>query len=881
MQPLKPDDPRTLGPYRLLARLGSGGMGVVYLGRSHSGRAVAVKVIRASLAADAEYRARFRREVRAAREVTGTFTAALLDDDVDAPTPWLATAYLPGVTLREAITRYGPMPADTVRALAAGLCEGLAAIHGAGIVHRDLKPGNVILAAGGPRLIDFGIARPEGDTTITRAGSTVGTPGFMSPEQVSGDKVGPAGDVFALGAMLAYAATGTEPFGAGPVPVTLYRVVRGQADLTAITDDGLRHLISTCLRTDPRTRPTAADLLDTLQLPPPQAPRSGDDDATEGHLSASADGLPGAADLLRGGTDGLREAAGGVTLQGTRWLPAAIAEEIDRRTAEVHRLLGPPPAPSDESPRRTGRATGIAEEATDSSVEAVRQATEEPAVRSATADHPTSVAFAETSPAMSSDTPPAAAMDTCPAASADTSSAASMRASAGVSEEAPSSEEVPAPPSWEAPAPEERGGEAAAEAEPRPGMLSRRGLVAGVGAGLAALTVAGVGGGLLWGRDGRDGGPLRDRDGGRRGPAAAGRTGVAGPPRSNGGTAAAGGPPPSLWRRKVGDYYPDLGVAAGVIIASTDDTVRAFDPRTGEQLWKRGAQRATALGDIVYVAPPNDWGLLAVHARSGRVRWTYRPPFGIFPGPWPAVGDSTVYIGHFDAPRTTALSLRDGRARWTARQRAVYGIAAGAGMVVTAAKRLTGLHARSGRLAWTYDVDGEGGHPLIADGLVVVSDSGGTLHAVRASSGRRVWRRPFEGFTSLATVCSGNGLVYVVETRTGDVVALRTDTGAVAWSHRIGHGEGAAYGKSHTLGLSGGTLLVGGTDRQVHALDAATGRPLWTQRADVTLRSAPVSVSGVVAFATKDGHVHALGPMASPSGGAAAVTPNGGTGAGS
>jgi hypothetical protein len=257
---LRPGDPELIGPYRLRGRLGAGGMGRVYLGLSPGGRAVAVKVIRAELAQDPEFRARFRREVAVARTVSGLYTAPVLDADTDSPEPWLATAYVPGPSLADAVTRHGPLPAASVLMLAAGLAEALSAIHGAGIVHRDLKPANVLLAADGPRLIDFGISRAAEASALTHTGLVVGSPGFMSPEQAEGREVGPASDVFSLGAVLAFAATGQGPFGSGSTPALVYRVVHNRPDLDLVPA-GIRPVVERCLAKDPGLRPTAATLL--------------------------------------------------------------------------------------------------------------------------------------------------------------------------------------------------------------------------------------------------------------------------------------------------------------------------------------------------------------------------------------------------------------------------------------------------------------------------------------------------------------------------------------------------------------------------------------------------------------------------------------------
>ncbi|MFD8701164.1 serine/threonine-protein kinase [Kitasatospora sp. NPDC059648] len=257
MRALGSDDPRRLGAYRLLRRLGSGGMGRVYLGRTAGGRTVAVKVVRAELADDPEFRARFRQEVAAARRVGSTWTAPVLDADTEGEQPWVATGYVAGPALAEAVQEHGPLPEASVRALGVGLAGALAHVHGLDLVHRDVKPSNVLLTLDGPRLIDFGIARALDATSgFTRSGYVVGSPGFMSPEQANGQTVGPAGDVFSLGAVLAFAASGVHPFGEGvSAAVLLYRVLHEEPDVAGLSE-GLRAIVLDCLAKDPAARPT-------------------------------------------------------------------------------------------------------------------------------------------------------------------------------------------------------------------------------------------------------------------------------------------------------------------------------------------------------------------------------------------------------------------------------------------------------------------------------------------------------------------------------------------------------------------------------------------------------------------------------------------------
>jgi hypothetical protein len=259
MEPLSANDPRSVGEFQLRARLGAGGMGRVYLGYSPAGRAVAVKVVHSELARDAEFRHRFGREVAAARAVGGMYTAPVVAAGLDDDPPWLATAYVPGPPLADVVARHGALPELAVWPLGAGLAEALRAVHACGLVHRDLKPANVLLAADGPHVIDFGISRAFDGTQLTAVGMVVGTPGYMSPEQAEGALVGPASDVFSLGCVLAFAASGNAPFGGGSAASVLYRVVTGRPDLTSVPEK-LREVISACLAKDPKQRPELAAL---------------------------------------------------------------------------------------------------------------------------------------------------------------------------------------------------------------------------------------------------------------------------------------------------------------------------------------------------------------------------------------------------------------------------------------------------------------------------------------------------------------------------------------------------------------------------------------------------------------------------------------------
>ncbi|MFE3247773.1 serine/threonine-protein kinase [Streptomyces sp. NPDC059209] len=324
MEALTPDDPSRIGPYRLLGRLGAGGMGRVFLARSEGGRTVAVKLVRPELAEEAEFRRRFAQEVAAARRVGGEWTAPVLDADTDAREPWVATGYVPGPSLHAVVAgRPQPLPERSVRILAHRLAQALTAIHSAGLIHRDLKPANVLVTIDGPRVIDFGIARAldavTGDNR-TRTGVVIGSPGYMSPEQVRGETLTPASDVFSLGSVLAFAATRRQPFGTSTsgLHAVMFRIAQEEADLTGLPD-GLADLVRGCLAKDPADRPTPAEVADLTA-----------DEANEGD---DAD-LP--------------------------WLPGAVLADLGRRSAELLEAETPasplparpqgPPAPSTPPP---------------------------------------------------------------------------------------------------------------------------------------------------------------------------------------------------------------------------------------------------------------------------------------------------------------------------------------------------------------------------------------------------------------------------------------------------------------------------------------------------------------------------------------------------
>ncbi|MFH9354600.1 serine/threonine-protein kinase [Kitasatospora sp. NPDC017646] len=296
---LTPEDPGEVGGYRLRARLGAGGMGRVYLAYTPGGRPVALKVVRPELAEDPEFRHCFAQEVASARRIHSLYTAQVVDAGTDAASPWLATTFVPGPSLDRVVRRHGPLPERTALLLLAGIAEALQAIHAAGVVHRDLKPGNVLVAADGPRVIDFGIARAADASPLTGTGLRIGSPGFMAPEQALGQPATSATDVFALGALIAFTGSGVSPFGDGPEPTALYRAVHEEPDLSHLPY-GLHELLRYCLAKNPGDRPSPAWLIEAARSHP----------ATGGELRFS---------------DG--------------WLPPRVSGELNRRT-------GPPVTPA-------------------------------------------------------------------------------------------------------------------------------------------------------------------------------------------------------------------------------------------------------------------------------------------------------------------------------------------------------------------------------------------------------------------------------------------------------------------------------------------------------------------------------------------------------
>ncbi|MGH3242298.1 MAG: protein kinase domain-containing protein [Spirillospora sp.] len=797
MDPLEPGDPREVGDYRLLGRLGAGGMGAVYLGRSPGGRTVAVKLIKERYAGDAVFRARFRREVSAARKVTGTFTAPILDADPDAAVPWLVTAYLPGLTLREAVGTFGALAAPSARVLAVGLAEALADIHRAGLAHRDLKPGNIMLTADGPRVIDFGIARPEDVTAITKVGAVLGTPGFMSPEQAAGGMAGPKSDVFSFGAVLVYAVTAKEPFGAADRAdraATLRAVVESQADLDGITDPGLAGVVAACLRREPRERPSAVQLLDMLDRIGEDAPSS-----------------PG---------------------EGAGWLPAPLTEAIDRRIAEAR-----PKGPSWNRPRepRAGDAAANAEAVTAGPQDA-RTAEPQDARNAGRQDART----AESQDAEAVESRGAGAAESQGGRDVESQGVATggslgprvrdgrgflgrglgrVSAPGGVSAEPPSGPLGPGSSS----------------------RVSRRALVVSAPVALVAVGAVALVRGL-------------DTDTGTGTGTGQPRAGAS---RSSKPSSPAPPPPQGVlrWKSKVSDYYPKVSIADGangvVVTEGQESKVRALDARTGKALWKQNAGNGShTLGDSVYLSRPIQPWLTAVDAASGDTRWQ-----GSFReiAVHMTVSGAVACFG-YDGP-IRAVGVRDGETRWVTDVSAITALAADSRVVAAVnEKGVIGLDPRNGRRKWTYRLNLRKilYAFLISDGLVFVSDRNGTLHAVRTDDGTLAWRkRRSPNWYNAYSLHASGGVLYT-DGSLGGVTAVTAATGVERWSRFLD--------ADSKLASSGGILFAASAhNKTVYALNPADGRVLWTYKAEMDNDPVFASADGLVFIGTREGNVEAVG----------------------
>ncbi|MEU1037255.1 serine/threonine-protein kinase [Streptomyces sp. NPDC005907] len=771
-------DPRRIGPFEVLGRLGAGGMGLVYLARSASGRRVAIKTVRTELAEDQLFRVRFTREVEAARAVSGFYTAAVVDADPRAAVPWLATAYVPAPSLEEIVNECGPLPAQAVRWLAAGVAEALQSIHGAGLVHRDLKPSNVLVVEDGPRVIDFGIASGVSNTRLTMTNVAVGTPAYMSPEQAKDSRsVTGASDVFSLGSMLVFAATGHAPFhGANPVE-TVFMLLREGPDLAGLPDE-LRPLIESCMQMDATARPNPADL--QAQLAPHLFGSGSDDSGT-----ASA------------------------------WLPERAVGLIETRRG------GRPPVQPAPAPGRGGGARGGA------ALPPVPQHAPAPSAVGAPDTGPVRLAGARVpiGPGPRVADARAAAVKAPPPEAGLAASWSRPRPGVNGADPAP----VVAPP---ARAPESPSGW-------RPWRFRMSNDVWGTPAvaddlvyvtsfEVHALDVAtgrrrfktrdvawsmAVADGRIHASDGPTLFALDSREGAdlwRLSTDAwvyslkADRGTVVTGTRGGGVQAWEAANGRKLWEitgAQTDFETPEAGPAVhdGTVYVWKDARLRALDSRTGEERWSYPIGDAASCGGVPVRLTPAPDGyvyvsagtrVLAIDVTSGHVRWHFEAPavFLCPPtfAPGPAVTGGGVYLADY-LGTVYALDATDGRDRWriaTESRASAEPVLVVAGHVhVGSGKGLYTLDAVTGTPKWRFQAGGDiVGAPAVAEGRIHFGSTDHLLYTLKADDGRLRWKLATGGEITGAPVvkdgvvyaCSKDRCVYALDAEKGTGTARTT-----------------------------------------------------------------------------------------------------------
>jgi outer membrane protein assembly factor BamB len=834
-------DPRRIGPFEVLGRLGAGGMGLVYLARSAAGRRVAIKTVRAELAEDQLFRVRFAREIAAARTVSGFYTAAVVDADADAAVPWLATAYIPAPSLEDLVTECGPLPVATVRWLIAGIAEALQSIHAANLVHRDLKPSNVLITEDGPRVIDFGIAAGVSHTRLTMTNVAVGTPAYMSPEQARDSRgVQGSSDVFSLGSLMVFAATGHPPYhGANPVE-TVFMLLREAPDLSGLPEE-LAPLVRACMRTAPERRPVPAEI--AAELAP--------------HLYGSGDGT--------------EDDAG-------EWLtPEALAlieKKKGRRT--------PPPPPFQPAvaqpdtggqggqgagyPGHAGRPSYPVSEAGSGVPAGVGTGGQVPGHQQAPvpAPHPGGQHARPSAheSASATGTPPEAVTTARPVVHLP-GLAAPIGPGVRLPTNPPSEPVTPPTTGWV-----QRGAHAAPAGPVSTGPPAGHGSPAGH---------AGPGG---------PGGP-----GGVAGPGGpAGPGGVAGPgvqgsgatPVAPGGVAQAVPSPAQA---------PSGAPAAGATPAASTPAEPQAAPGAPWRPWRfrmsHDVWGAPIVSDgVLYVA---SFGVHALDIASGRRRFRTETVAWAL-----AVADGRVHAA--DGPNLFTLQATDGVERWRVALDGWTYTLDGAGGVLVAGTRGGGVHVHSaidGSEMWkTKDAQQTYENP--ASGPCVIGDSvyyygGGSLRSVELTTGQLQWALPLgEDVPSrpvlhrgLLFLCSGTR-VFAVDEQTGaerwrfdapvvlftspvvseqgvfvadylgTVFALDPANGTVRWHARTGGRQGA-----DPAVLADDTVLVGSGDT-VFAFDARTGAERWRYAARAELAGIPAAAEGLVHLGSRDHSLHTL-----------------------
>jgi outer membrane protein assembly factor BamB len=744
-------------------------MGRVYLAKSRGGRHVAVKVIRPDVAWNSQFRRRFAREVAAARAVSGAFTAPVVDADTEATPPWLATAYVPGVPLNDAVADAGPLPERSAWKLAAGLAEALEAIHRAGVVHRDLKPSNVLLAADGPRVIDFGISVTSDDASaLTSTGVAVGTPAFMSPEQLTGDQpVGPATDVFALGGVLAFATTGAGPFGEGPSHAVTYRIVHQEPRLDQVPEP-LRPVVAGCLQKEPRHRLEVGELLEMLE-----------------DKAGSASDWPD---------------------EGTGWLPGSIAGLVTRRAEVPHPPTVPDPA-ARRAPRSPGPGPGRAADAATTTRTAPRQGrplrgpdgenNRKPAAGSAAAGGNPGPKQAPTRTRTASATVPGPATGAIPRAAGESGWA--RRAVVGL------------------------GGTAVAA-----GAVGG----IGYGGWKALKWLTGAFEGMFpdsfladsqqhWSFTGG----MDDLFVDDSSPAVSGGIVYVGAQDAGGlnrlyALDAVTGR--QRWAFRTEGRTGSPVVSDGTVYVADDNTyLYALNAATGRRLWTtrlQGSMETPApprVVDGVLYATSAAMGaagffghVYALDAHDGGLRWRFEAGSVIRSSPCVSAG--TVFVGSFDH-NVYALDAATGRRRWTFRtgdQVATCPVVSG-GTVFAGSDdhRLYALEAATGRRRWAFSAGARVGvSPAVSGGVVCAgTDNPGSLYGVDAATGRQRWKTAFSSGIASAGLTTAGGLVYLGVD--GHLYAVDAGSGRRRWKFAMGKG---GVNSRSTAAVAGSVAYISG-----------------------------------------------------------------------
>ncbi|WP_309054901.1 PQQ-binding-like beta-propeller repeat protein [Streptomyces sp.] len=807
MEQLTQHDPRRIGPFEVLGRLGAGGMGLVYLARSASGRRVAIKTVRTELAEDQLFRVRFTREVEAARAVSGFYTAAVVDADPRAAVPWLATAYVPAPSLEEIVNECGPLPAQAVRWLAAGVAEALQSIHGAGLVHRDLKPSNVLVVEDGPRVIDFGIASGVSNTRLTMTNVAVGTPAYMSPEQARDSRsVTGASDVFSLGSMLVFAATGHAPYhGANPVE-TVFMLLREGPDLEGLPEE-LRPLIESCMQMDVSRRPTPADL--QAQLAPHLFGPGSDDSGT-----ASA------------------------------WLPQRATAMIEARRGG-RPTAAPPPMPPGP-PRRPADRSGDP------------RSPEPAAVGGGRRPEPALGGGRHAGPAEEAAGPVRLGGATVPIGPGPR--VADTRAALAVGRGADAGPAT----GWIRPP---IGGPGGAEPGPAPG--TRLPATPGTGphgappqgapahgAGEAAAPPPEPGrwrpwrfrmSNDVWGTPVVDGDLLYvtsfevhalDTASGRR-------------------------------QFKTRDVAWSMAVAGGRIHASDGPTLYALDATDGSERWRLHTDAwvySLQVDRGTVVTGTRGGGVQGWEASNGAKLWEITGAQTDFETPeaGPAVHGDTVYV--WRNARLQALDARTGTERWSY----PVGDAASCGGVpvrvapaedgcvyVSAGTRVLSIDIAAGHVRWHFEAPAVflsppafAPGPAVTGGGVYLADHLGTVYAIDATTGQDRWRIATEARQSTEPVLVADGNIHV-----GSGSALYTldaVTGTPRWRFAAG---GELVGSPV---VADGRVHFGSADHVLYTLDATGGQLRWKLATGGEITGSPVARDGVVYACSKDRCVYAL-----------------------